>query len=373
MSSDRYRFAEGSHHPFDRALRARVQAYFAATGKPRRTDAIGFAKAAALLALAAGAYVPVVGGLVPGGAMLPLALAGGLAAFLFALTVAHEAGHSAFTGRRRLDRLIGELGFALIGVSGRLWELRHVGSHHVFPNVLGADADLGNDSTVRILPGQPRRWWHRFQHLYGPPLYPLVGLQVVFWDDFRHFRRAWMGNRRVPAKALADHAAFAATKLGYAALMIVLPLLLIDLPAWQVLLGYLAVAGLQSSAFVLIIAGNHISERVTFPLADAGRRVPGSFAAHVLATTLDWRATSGLANFLSGGFNGHCAHHLFPTVSHRHYGPISAIIRATAAEYGVPYREATFTGMLAAHWRQLRALGRAGANPVDDGQCGRGQ
>ena len=60
----------------------------------------------------------------------------------------------------------------------------------------------------------------------------------------------------------------------------------------------------------------------------------------------DWgevqaRGTANFAgaawSFLFGGINYQIEHHLFPTIHHRFYPQISAVVRATAAEYNVPY------------------------------------
>jgi linoleoyl-CoA desaturase len=52
-------------------------------------------------------------------------------------------------------------------------------------------------------------------------------------------------------------------------------------------------------------------------------------------------------------------HHLFPNVCHVHYRKISEIVRATAMEFGLPYKsEPTFFGAIAGHARLLKELGR---------------
>jgi linoleoyl-CoA desaturase len=53
-------------------------------------------------------------------------------------------------------------------------------------------------------------------------------------------------------------------------------------------------------------------------------------------------------------------HHLFPQVSHPHYAGLAPLVEATCREYGVRYTaHPTFRAAVAAHYRQLRALGRA--------------
>ena len=53
-------------------------------------------------------------------------------------------------------------------------------------------------------------------------------------------------------------------------------------------------------------------------------------------------------------------HHLFPQVCHLHYPGIAPIVEATSREFGVRYTtHRTFRAAVAAHFRQLRALGSA--------------
>lgn len=58
---------------------------------------------------------------------------------------------------------------------------QHVVGHHIYTNVFGADPDLPETAE-----GDPRRLVHRqkyasfyrYQHIYLPPLYGILGLKV---------------------------------------------------------------------------------------------------------------------------------------------------------------------------------------------------
>jgi linoleoyl-CoA desaturase len=59
-----------------------------------------------------------------------------------------------------------------------------------------------------------------------------------------------------------------------------------------------------------------------------------------------------------GGLNFQVEHHLFPNVCHVHYRKISAIVKETAMEFGLPYKsEPTFIGALIGHAKLLKQLG----------------
>jgi fatty acid desaturase len=53
-------------------------------------------------------------------------------------------------------------------------------------------------------------------------------------------------------------------------------------------------------------------------------------------------------------------HHLFPSTAHTHYPAIAPIVRATAAEFGLPYHVyPSFWAALSAHFRHLQKMGTA--------------
>ena len=161
---------------------------------------------------------------------------------------------------------------------------------------------------------------------------------------------------RPPAWAIA---AFFASKLAYAALVFLVPLALLDVPWWAVAGGALLASAVQSVLFVGLLIGTHFAVEAEFPAADAAGLLPGDRASHALRTAVDWSPRSRLAAALSGGANCHAAHHLFPGVSHVHYGAITPIIATTATEFGLPYRRMSLAALIRSHFAFLRRLGRA--------------
>jgi linoleoyl-CoA desaturase len=362
MPDTKIRFECRNNDAFHRALTRAARPYLDAAGRIGGRSVL--VEAVALLAGAAASYVAGLSGVVQGLWLLPLSWAFGACCFLFALHVAHEAGHGTLSRSRGANYAIRTLGFALVGVNGYLWDLRHGGAHHAFPNVRGCDPDLGDDSVVRLSPHQRWRPWHRCQHVYAPLLYLLVGLDMVFIADFRFLAVTRLGNLSRAVHPWYEYVWFVAGKTGYLLLVLGLPLWLLDLPAWQIVAGYLLMTMVQSAGFVCLIIGSHLAEGNAFPLTDSSGRLPGSFAAHVLATTHDWSPTSRIAGWISGGFNAHAVHHLFPNVHHRHYPVLSRLVAEVAAEHSLVYRRTTYLGALRAHLRHLRQLARPPATPV---------
>ncbi|MBV8976137.1 MAG: acyl-CoA desaturase [Alphaproteobacteria bacterium] len=367
LNAPRIRFAERDSHGFRRVLNARVDAYFALTGKSRLAGRAFYVQAAVLVAVMIGSYVALLAIVFGGWGAFAIALLYGLAVLQLAMNVAHDGAHLAITGYRRVDTTVQRVLMAILGVDGYLWRMRHDGSHHVFPNVNGSDIDIDENPVLRLSPNHPWRPRHRYQHLYAPFAYMLTLWDSVLIGDLKYLLKKDLANMRGIVHPPREYAAFFLLKLFYLVVSIVLPLVFIRLPWWQILLGYAAVNALVSLVFVVLLAGTHFSTEASFPLADAEGRLPTSWAAHALETALNWAPESRIAFYLTGGGNCHAAHHLFPRVSHSHYRALSRIIEDTAREHGLTFHRASFPGMIASHFAHLRRLGRDGAPPRDAG------
>jgi linoleoyl-CoA desaturase len=149
----------------------------------------------------------------------------------------------------------------------------------------------------------------------------------------------------------------ASEKLAYFALMLVIPLLVLDQPWWAVVLGFAVMQCAASLAFTLPLVSTHVAGEIAFPEADESGFVEGSWATHQLATSMDYSPESRLANWVLGAVNAHAAHHLFPDICHVHYVALSKIIEETAHEYGVPYHAMPFAAALRSHFRHLKRMG----------------
>ena len=125
-----------------------------------------------------------------GWVMLLAGLGFGFTALLLAINVGHDASHQVLPGGRRVNDAVQRLAFVLVGVDGYLWRLRHVSSHHLFPNVNGSDTDIDENPFVRLSPNQPWRPWFRWQHLYAPFAYSLAALYTTVWGDFVYLTRS---------------------------------------------------------------------------------------------------------------------------------------------------------------------------------------
>ncbi|HEX4861552.1 MAG TPA: fatty acid desaturase [Rhizomicrobium sp.] len=348
----------GNDGGFRRALTARVEAYLAATGKGRGADTALALKAVFYAAAMIGLYAMMLAGGSVWWKTGLLSIGYGVSALLLAINIGHDAAHVAVTGNRRIDSAIHRLVFVPIGVDGYLWQMRHLGSHHVFPNVNGCDIDIDENPFLRLSPNHAPKPWQRAQHLFAVPVYMLTLLHSAFWGDFAYLRKRSLANMRNIAHRRRDVALFFAAKFAYVAINIAVPMLVLPFAWWQVLLGYLAMTAVMSLLFIFLLVGTHFSDGAAFPKPGADGTIAMSWAEHAVATSVDWAPESRIAGLIAGGANAHAAHHLFPRLSHTHGAAVTRIVRETAREFGVAYHETSFSGMVRGHFRHLKALGQ---------------
>jgi linoleoyl-CoA desaturase len=355
----RIRFRQGRGGVFYHAVRARVQEHFARTGKSRFADGTVWAKGGIYFSTALGAYALILFGRFGPWSMLALANVYGVAALLLAINVGHDGAHAALSRLKWVNKVALYTSFMLIGADPYLWQLRHVRSHHVFPNVNGSDIDIDSNIFLRLSPNHRKRSYQRYQHFYAPFVFWLVDIHTVFIQDIHYLfkrRLANMVDIRHPPSA---YIGFVACKATFVAIVFAIPAYVLPIPWWQVLIGALLMSFVSSCLFVYLLIGTHFAEETAFPETDENGRLAHDWATHAMLTSLDWNPYSRIAHTIAGGANAHAAHHLFPNVSHAHYLEITRIIAKAAAEFGVPHHVTIFPHMVRSHFRFLKAMGQA--------------
>ena len=342
---------------FYRVLRQRVADWLAAEGRTPYGNRETWIKGGIYMALLMGSYAALL--TVNGPLMLSYGfwVLCGLSALFVVYNLSHDAAHGALTPWPRFNAWLYVMTFNLLGVSAYLWRLRHVHSHHLFPNLNGCDADIDANPFVRLSPNHPRRWYMRWQHLYAHLLYPWVNLHSVTWNDWLYLRASQLANMSQLQHPRREWVIFFGAKALFVVMTLLLPRFALNLSWLEALGGFVFMNAAISLAFIYMNIVNHFSVASAFPEPAAGR-VGHSWAAHQLATTVDYYPESRWANWLTGGFNAHAAHHLFPQICHVHYPGISRIIRQTAFEYGLPYTAVRFGQALRLHQQLLYRLGR---------------
>jgi linoleoyl-CoA desaturase len=284
----------------------------------------------------------------------------GFAQLYMAFNIAHDANHSAYSNNKSVNRLFSCV-FDFMGVSSYVWRLLHNTSHHSFVNIRGADTTFTSGSVFRFSTYDERRPFHRYQHLYAPLIYCLSSLDWVLTKDFR-----WLmpdktfGNRKHIKHPLDELVVLFVFKAFYYTYMLALPLIYLDVPWYSIIIGFVTLHCFMGFTIALIFQPNHFNEDAAFPEADEQGHISNNYIQHVFDTTSDYARSNPFANWVLGCLNLHVIHHMFPTICHVHYPALTKIVKATAEEYGLTYREnRTITGAFLAHLRWLKMLGSA--------------
>ena len=345
------------YHGFVSAARARLDAALAERGKSRFDDGRLAAKSAVLLSLYVASYVALLMLPVSASGTLGLALLWGATLALVAFNLPHDASHGAIASALGTNRRYNQA-FRLAGLEPYTWHLKHDLAHHGYTNVPGLDPDLEAWPILRFAETDRRLWFHRFQHLYAPFAYLIMGLFFVVWIDFRLY---FDGRFRTRFGVRHPRGAFASlilTKCLYLTLALIVPIIVLPYPPGIVVLGFLLMLATVGLLSALVLLPSHCMEHARFLAPPGPGRSRDEAAAEAVSTTLDFAPRSAVANWLFGGFNTNAVHHLFPDICHVHYRQLTPIFADVCRTYGVRYHEASLVGAIASHFRFLRAMGR---------------
>lgn len=346
---------------FARTLTQRIDGYFAERGISRHANGEMVAKTVLGFALWIGTYAVLMSGRFSPLGVVAMYVVHGFAQLFISFNIAHDANHGAYSRSKRTNKLFACV-FDVVGVSSYMWRLFHNESHHAFVNVPAADTALSSDNLFRFCPQERRLRRHRYQHLYAPLLYCLSTLDWVLVKDYRWLVRSGFGNRQIAHHPRGELVLLFATKLFYYGYMLVAPLLVLDVPWYAIVAGFVVMHCFIGFTIALIFQPTHITEGTVYVEPDEDGQISNNYVRHVFDTTADFARTNPFANWVLGCLNLHVIHHMFPGVCHVHYPALTEIVRSTAAEFGLAYREnRTVTAAFLAHLRWLKLLGR-----VDD-------
>jgi linoleoyl-CoA desaturase len=348
---------------FHRELRRRVEAEFKRSGTPQRDSAQMYLKTAIILSTFALTYAALVFFATAWWQALPLAVLLGAAMAGIGFNIMHDGGHQAYSEHRAVNRLMA-LALDMVGGSSYIWQWKHARFHHTWVNVSGHDSDIDLGALGRLSPQQPRRSWHRWQHLYLWPLYGVTAIRWHLYGDFRDMLTGKVGERPFTRPRGHDLAGFIIGKLVFFTLAFGLPLAFHSIGS--VLAFYALVSAVAGLLLALVFQMAHVVEEATFPAPDAtGRQMATPWAIHQLETTVDFARGNRVLGWLIGGLNFQVEHHLFPRIAHVHYPLVARVVEETCREFGVTYREhRTFAAGIASHYRLLRTLGRPAPDQI---------
>jgi len=364
--SQTIRFNNRADRSFFVDVSKRTQAYFKETGQSGFINAFWWSKVIMIAAIMITSYV-VMMTLAKDTAwiyfctIIPLTFGG----LLLGFNIAHDASHNALFRNKKYNYFFLRA-FDLVGISGYLWTLKHVRSHHKYTNIAGLDADIAQMKLIRLSPLTPILPHHKFQGFYAPLLYANFTIFLVYIKDFMMIMSSDIGDQKGLKHPVHEVIILIASKLFYTFYALVLPMIVLDLSPGTILLGFWVAHMVTSTFAMMILLPVHLVDDTVFPTPDEEENmIQSNWSVHQLDCTSDFAVKSPVVSWLAGGLNQHLAHHLCPTICHVHYGPLTKIIREVAEEHGLHYKGNTWLGAIASHWRFLYKMGRA-QNPYHE-------
>ncbi|GBG31622.1 Acyl-lipid 7-3-desaturase [Hondaea fermentalgiana] len=334
--------------------------------------------------------------------------------------IQHDGNHGAFAQTRWVNKVAGWT-LDMIGASGMTWEFQHVLGHHPYTNLIEEDnglqkvsgkkmdtqtADQESDPDVfstypmmRLHPWHQKRWYHRFQHIYGPFIFGFMTINKVVTQDVGVVLRKRLFQIDAECRYASPMyvARFWIMKALTVLYMVGLPCYMLG--PWQGLKLFAIAHFTCGEVLATMFIVNHIIEGVSYASKDAvkGTMAPpktlhgvtpmhetreeasaqaskagtavksvplDDWAAVQCQTSVNWSVGSWFWNHFSGGLNHQIEHHLFPGLSHQTYYHIQDVVESTCAEYGVPYQHEA--SLWSAYWKMLEHLRQLGNEEVHE-------
>lgn len=275
---------------------------------------------------------------------------------LLVVNIAHDASHQSISGNKIFNNIL-SYSWNIMGVSKILWEIQHHRSHHNHTGIPEQDVDINENFWIRYNPTHTYHSYYRFQHLYAPFLYMLFGVFVVYVKDFIMLFSDKLKHRGVQKLSRSFLLRLIWTKILYIFISILIPILLLPFPAWQLLIIYLFTLGISSGAMLIVLVIPHINEDAVSYEKNILIKTRDEWALQQIRSNVDSSSNSKWLNWLLGGLNTHLVHHLFPNICHVHNPGLTYIIKETLNDKAIPYRERSFITAVIDHFRFLKLMG----------------
>ncbi len=368
MRRPQIKFVNADKSRFFPTLRERVDAHFESTGRSRYGNSVMLSKAVFMLLLFLIPYGLILSNQFTALQMLGLVVLIGIGKAGVGMAIMHDANHGSFSEKTWVNTLFGACLF-LLGGNVKNWKTQHNTLHHTYTNIHNHDEDITGKPWLRLCPSEALKPYHKFQHIYAFGLYGLMTFSFLA-KDFRlalsYNKQHSEGNKTVAQFTRKDMNVLVFSKLIYLLFIAVIPLLMTSLNFGQWLLGFVVLHFVAGLILSVIFQLAHIVEGADQPVPCQAGTVQNAWAIHQMHTTANFTCPRWLSWYI-GGLDFQVEHHLFPTISHIHYPALSAIVRQTANEFGVPYNQKpSVSEALQSHIRILRKLGSYQSAPVPE-------
>ncbi len=359
MTNNTISFSRTDKAIFFKTLNKRVNAYFKENGLKRTGNWKLYSKAIIMFSIFLVPLVLILTISMPQWVLLLLTVVIGIGMAGVGMNVMHDSNHESFSSKKWVNKIMGSSMYILAG-NVYNWKVQHNVLHHTFTNIPGFDEDIDAGRIIRF--NKNSKWLkiHQFQKYYSFFLYGLLTINWAITTDFRQMRKYLkrkLSYGKFPNPA-TEWTTLIVTKLLYYFLWIVLPLLVLDIAWWKVLIGFFVMHYTAGIILSIVFQLAHIVPLAEMPLPDKEGNLEHTWAVHQLYTTTNFAPNNKFISWYTGGLNHQVEHHIFPHISHIHYGKIAKIVKETALEYDLPYNEyKTFTKAIAEHFNQLKTLG----------------
>ncbi len=340
---------------FSKTLRRRLDSFFCERNISPKADRTLWVKLAFGLAVLAGCWIVLYALNPVSWKFVAVYLLGGLAQTFLMLNIAHDSNHNAISSVSSVNKVLNYV-FDVCGINSYMWRILHHRGHHSCINLHDEDDALTGRGIFRFTPHEPRAPLHRFQHIYALFFYALFSLDYIFLRDFECFFFPSHGYLKRTKHPVREYAILFAGKAFYFSYMLLLPVVLLGKSPLLVASAFVLTHIIIGLTVSLVFQTTHTVDSTYFP---SSRSEFDSGVYHIFATTADYATSNPVVGWLVGGLNHHIVHHLCPFACHTHYASLTRIVKETAAEYAIPYRQnPTVTGAIKHHLILLKQLGR---------------
>lgn len=343
---------------FYKTLRTRVESYFTATGQNRFANRAMHIKTVVLLFLMFGAYTLILSNWFRGPEIILLQIFFHTASFIMWIGIAHDAHHDAYTPNKYFNKFLLFLGDTT-GVSSYVMDYNHVKAHHTAVNIPHHDVSIDSFGLMRFHPEVPWRPHHQYQHIYIWLLYGISSIFKLFLFDFFTLNRKSIGAYQIEKHPWPQMLYMFVMKFFALFYSLVLPILLLDINPWFIVIGFVVGHLISGTILGLVFQVTHLCDYSMFTAPDEKERIKNSFAIHVMENTSTFSPNSLFMCWFTGGLNHHTIHHIFPDICQSHFPYLTPILRRSAKEFGIPFKEyPSFYAAIKSHYNMLYKLGQ---------------
>tara|TARA_B100000809_G_scaffold41602_1_gene36217 strand:+ start:1194 stop:2288 length:1095 start_codon:yes stop_codon:yes gene_type:complete len=344
---------------FSKDLKERVNQYFKDEKISKHCNAEMIFKTVFYLSSLLVVYSLILFGSFTGWALIGLAFLLGSICGLIGFNVGHDAIHGGYSSKKWVNKWLGAT-FTAVGAYAPNWAFTHNQCHHTFTSIPGADGDYTPAPILRFHEGTAWKPLYRYQHLYVWFLYAIFTLEWVLVRDIKQMKKKQHLIYKKPAlKKWAMTKVYVAKVIFYANVFL-WPALFLDVPWWGIPVGFLVMQAGLGLTLSLVFQLGHMVEDMPKDWPDENNQLSQSYTEHQCSTAVNFASNSWLGSWMTGGLNTQIEHHLFPNICSIHYRKLAPIVKQTAKEHGVAYKEfKSWPGAVASHYRLLRGLGRA--------------